>query len=363
MSNRGVSQAEERVSELLHRAVAAGRSPGAVAAWEFGASEAKIVTSGRSAIPGGEALDERSVFDLASLTKPLLTTTLVLLAARHFDLSLDLTLGEWTPSLVSSSWLAQLSVEDLLRHRSGLPAWKPLYAIMRPGESLVRVLDRLGPEYEINSRSLYSCLGFILLGAVIEELFGERLDQVFRKLVLDPLDLGNDLYIHPKSEHLVAGPAWPGPEWKMTRDLGLDPHTLPPGNQPEDGNARFLGGVAGNSGLFGTARGVLRLASEYLPGGGQLLRAEEVEIVTRRSRNDSTADRRLGWQGAAEAGSSAGPALSFSAFGHTGFSGTSVWVDSTIPCVIALLTNRNHPAFRAVNLHPLRRRYHQILGS
>jgi CubicO group peptidase (beta-lactamase class C family) len=126
----------------------------------------------------------------------------------------------------------------------------------------------------------------------------------------------------------------------------------------DDGNARGLGGVAGNAGLFGTAAAVARLASEYLPGGGELLTAEEAALATRSHTRGLGQERGLGWQLAATPGCSAGPALPPEAFGHTGFAGTSVWVDPGARTAFVLLANRLHPGGRTPDLHPLRRRFH-----
>lgn len=355
------SSISEKVSKLLEKAIAAGFFPGAVAAWQFGSEDPEIVPAGRTSIPGGAEMEKGSVFDLASLTKALVTTTLMLCAARRYSFSLDASVGEYLGEL-SGSWVGGVTLRQLLCHCSGFPAWKPLYALTKPGESPITTLSRIQAEYEPGRRSVYSCLGFILAGLVIERIGGARLDDLFTRWVILPLGLEDELSFHPKEDLLVAAGAWPGIEAQMTRELGLDFRRLPPGNCPEDGNARFLGGVAGNAGLFGTARGVLRLASEYLPGRGSLLHPEDVGTAIAPCREGSeVADRRLGWQGAAAPGCSAGRGVSRAAFGHSGFTGTSVWADPEKRLVIVLLSHRNHPAFRGVDLHPLRRCFHQLV--
>ena len=151
----------------------------------------------------------------------------------------------------------------------------------------------------------------------------------------------------------------------MTTDLGYDPRWIPPlapGN-PDDGNARFLGGVAGNAGLFGTARGVAILASEFLPGGGALLSADEAAAATSLRTTGLEEARSWGWQLASTSGCSAGEALSEGSFGHTGFTGVSVWCDPVTRGVFVLLTNRNHPSQRGNDLHPLRRRFHALAAE
>jgi CubicO group peptidase (beta-lactamase class C family) len=128
----------------------------------------------------------------------------------------------------------------------------------------------------------------------------------------------------------------------------------------DDGNARGLGGAAGNAGLLGCAAGVAQLAAEYLPGGGELITGEEAALTARCFTTGLEQARGIGWQLAATPGCSAGPGLSERAFGHTGFSGTSVWVDPETGTVYVLLGNRLHPGGRTPDLAPLRRGFNRL---
>ncbi|MEJ2582945.1 MAG: serine hydrolase, partial [Acidobacteriota bacterium] len=161
------------------------------------------------------------------------------------------------------------------------------------------------------------------------------------------------------------GAAHPTTEKRLITEQGWDPTLVPAWSlgQPDDGNARFLGGVAGNAGLFGTARGVRRLAAEYLPGGGSLLTADEARQATRLHTKGLAQGRGWGWQLGSTKGASSGPALSKEAFGHNGFTGVSVWSEPRNGGVFVLLTNRNHPSQRENDLHPLRRRFHSLAAS
>jgi CubicO group peptidase (beta-lactamase class C family) len=148
----------------------------------------------------------------------------------------------------------------------------------------------------------------------------------------------------------------------MCVEAGFDPDFVPAyeAGFPDDGNSRFLGGVAGNAGLFGTAAGVLALTAEYLPGSGRLLTKSEVAEATSNHTEGKEQARGLGWQLAASPGCSAGPGLPPKAFGHTGFTGVSTWFDPLRREGWVLLTNRLHPGGRASDLHPLRRRFHSL---
>jgi CubicO group peptidase (beta-lactamase class C family) len=211
----------------------------------------------------------------------------------------------------------------------------------------------------------YSCVGYCLLGWILERVFGCRLDQAFRDQVLRPLDLEAELgYTVDPTRLSLAGTALEaGAERELCATMGFDPDTVPPvvAGLPEDGNARFFGGVSGNAGLFGTLRGVYRMACQFLQGSSELLTDEEIALARTELAAGPEQVRGLGWQLATSAGCSAGAALSRVAFGHTGHTGTSIWIDPTAGgAVLVLLGNRNHPGFRNVELHPVRRRFHAV---
>jgi CubicO group peptidase (beta-lactamase class C family) len=356
------------VARLLERAVAAGCAPSAVAAWGRAGTEPRFECVGRALIgAGGRHADPHTRYDLASLTKPLVTTTLFLLAARQGRVTLDMTVGEALDLDASSPPLARATLAELLSHTAGLPAWKPLYAIAGdPSEVADRVL-RIELETAPGQRVVYTCLGFILLGIILERILEVPLDAAFQRLVAAPVGLADEIGFNPVPDdpNLAGGATTADPEPDMCSELGLPADRVPPvgPGRVNDGNARFLGGVAGNSGLFGTAAGVLRLACEYLAGQGRLLEAAEIHRATSIAAQRDGLVRGLGWQIATSRGCSAGAALGPRAFGHTGFTGTSLWVDPDSEAVYVLLTNRHHPGYHDVDLHPLRRRFHELAAQ
>lgn len=349
------------VSQLLHAAMSAGYASGFVATW--GPPHRPFaVACGRRGLGAGP-VDQGVWFDLASLTKPLVVTTLALLARRQ-GLSLEDPLRRYLPELHHCPW-GSVTVSQCLTHTAGFPPWEPLYA----GGSLSRegYLEALGSvptAYPPGTSLAYSCLGFIAVGMVLERIGKASLDSLFRREVLEPLGLGSELGFRPALSTPVAfGEKRFFVEERLCRQRGIS--SQPPPHLSDvwscdDGNARGLGGVAGNAGLFGTARGVLGLAAEYFPGGGQLLRGEEAALAVQNWTSGHSQARGLGWLLAITEGSAAGPALSPSAFGHTGFTGTSVWVDPERGAIFVLLGNRLHPGGRAPDFHPLRRRFHTL---
>ena len=353
------------VRGLLERGLTAGLAPAMVARWGRTGDRPSREEVGVSALrPAVAAVSERTWFDLASLTKPLVTTTLSMLAFRGASFGLTTAVGEVLDE-VRDTAVGSLQIRQLLTPTSGLPAWLPLYWFADGRrENLPRRLGDIELEAAPGSRVVYSCVGFVILGMILERVSGTRLDHLFEREVLDALGLGVELGFRPDpGAHSVAGGASVASvERRLVRELGLSPSSIPsmvPG-LPDDGNARFLDGVAGNAGLFGTSEGVSKLAAEYLPGGGQLLTAEEAVTATSSLTNGLEEQRGLGWQMASTAGSSAGTGLSPHSFGHTGFTGVSVWVDPSSRGIFVLLTNRNHPEQRETDLNPLRRRFHVL---
>ena len=354
----------QTVRILLERAIRAGLAPGMVAGWQEATDpQPETVAVGRARVsPFSTTVSPNTWFDLASLTKPLVVGTLSLLAMRDRWFEPDTTAADVLPE-IGAFPTGGLSVRQLLTHSSGLPAWEPIYALT--GGNSDRLLDTLGGLKidEPGSQVVYSCPGFILLGAMLERLADTGLDDLFVERVLKPLGLEAELSFRPATvDQLAAGAHAPGAERLILHERGLDP-SLIPANQlghPDDGNSRFLGGVAGNAGLFGTIAGVLTLARIYF-GVGEFLTSDEIELATADHTQGLEQARGFGWQLASSPGCSAGATIDPSAFGHTGFTGTSLWMDPTRGLAMALLTNRVHPDHRPTDLHPLRRRFHHLV--
>jgi CubicO group peptidase (beta-lactamase class C family) len=353
------------IRTLLERAVGSGVAPGMVARWgRAGAEPRSVVVGSARLMPIREPASNQTWFDLASLTKPLVTTTLILIAFREGRLKISTRVGEVLIEARGTD-VGDLDIGQLLTHTSGLPAWWPLYCLSEGDPD--RLAERLGSIRLIEPpkrRVVYSCVGFVILGLMLERIFGSPLASIFRDRVTGKLGIEDDLgFCQDSVTHsLSGGAASPVVEERLVAELGLDRQWIPPmaPGLPDDGNARFLGGAAGNAGLFGTATGVLRLAKEFLGRGGTLLDREEVQIATTLQTRGLDQARGLGWQLASSPDCSAGPSLLPEAFGHTGFTGVSVWIDPEIEAVFVLLTNRNHPGQRENDLHPLRRRFHAL---
>jgi CubicO group peptidase (beta-lactamase class C family) len=354
----------DQVAALLGRAGHAGLAVGRVGLAVRGGGHGRCWCSGVTEL-GGAPVGADLQYDLASLTKPLATATLLLMARRD-GLDLEAPISEILSELLGSPW-QDVTLLQCATHTAGFPAWAPLYALgPATREGYLESLRRIRPEAPPGVRVEYSCLGFIVIAIALERGGGADVPALFREMVAEPLGIADEMgFTLRVGAPVAAGETSWFVETRLLGDrrlIGVPPPTVDGVVPCDDGNARALGGSAGNAGLFGSAAAVVRLASEYLPGGGDVLTAEEAELGTRCWTQGLQQARGLGWQLAASPGCSAGSALSQRAFGHTGFTGTSVWVDPEDARVFVLLTNRLHPGGRTCDLHPLRRRFHELAG-
>jgi CubicO group peptidase (beta-lactamase class C family) len=358
----GRSRAGDAVTELLSAAIHGGLAWGWVAVAAHGGGGGKAWCCGTCGLEGDD-VHPGLLFDLASLTKPLATATLLVLLHRE-GLALDEPLAGLLPELSGTAW-GPVTLWQCAAHCAGFPAWEPLYAMgERSREGYLEALARLRPLAPPGVRVVYSCLGFIALALALERAGDGDLASLFDARVSEPLGLAGEIgFAPPVSPDIVPGQRRPFVEERLLRERGIEgapPPGLPGLAACDDGNARALGGVAGNAGLFGSAAAVAQLAAEFLPGGGELLTGEEAALATRCWTGTGEQARGLGWQLAATQGCSAGPALPPAAFGHTGFTGVSVWGDPESRRILVLLGNRLHPGGRTPDLHPLRRRFHRL---
>lgn len=269
-----------------------------------------------------------TLFDLASLTKVLATTPCWMKMLENHPQAMDSALFTWIPQIPQDK--REVTPRLLLAHSSGLPAWRPYYLFNKGSGQYRFVLDCIINEkldYPLGAGSIYSDLGFIILAHILERQTGKRLDEVCKELIYGPLDVSQKLLFNP-SERCV--------EVAETR-LGDIPKTV------NDLNARALGGISGHAGLFGTARGVARLTLEMLtslkkPNG--FFDQEIMKLFVTPCLYVHESSRALGFDTKSEEGSSCGYLFSKSSFGHTGFTGTSLWVDPDRELVTVFLTNR-----------------------
>ncbi|MGQ9632392.1 MAG: serine hydrolase domain-containing protein [bacterium] len=309
--------------------------PGAVAAVGDSRGVFALRAVGRrSWEPREEEMAEDTLFDLASLAKPIATSTAVMQLVEAGELRLDDPAARFLPDFARAG-KGGVTIRQLLSHTSGLPAWEPLYERASNREEMKRALMDMELEYPPGTKVVYSCLGFIALGYLLEEVSQMGLDEYTERYIFRPLGMGETMFNPPKSLRDRAAP---------TELCALRGRILR--GEVHDENAFRNGGASGNAGLFSTAGDLVRFCQFYLRRlkgiGGKVLSPETARLAVR-CQTEGLNDRGgLGWLLHSETASSAGDRLSRNSFGHTGFTGTSLWIDPENDLFSILLTNRIH---------------------
>lgn len=279
--------------------------------------------------PGSASTDERTLFDLASLTKVIATTTSWMVLAAEKPEVLDTPLERWFRSCPHDKKL--ITPRQLLAHCSGLPAWRPYYLFSRPAHDRERFTANqiLSEALQFNpgEGNLYSDLGFMLLGFIIHEQTGQSLDVFAQERVFEPLGVSDQLLFLPKHEDTRIA---------LTR-LEDSPGLV------NDLNTRAMGGVAGHAGLFGTAEAVGSVAADILRslhGRSSVFDNTVTRVFCTKADPAHSGTRALGFDTPSSEGSSSGRFFSVASVGHTGFTGTSLWIDPDQDVIVVLLTNR-----------------------
>lgn len=324
LSATGLMRAEEAVWEEINR----GSFPGASLAV---GREGHVVLEeglGRTGYGEGEVDPDRTVYDLASLSKVVGTTTAVMLLVQQGKMSLDDPVQAYLPEFMGSM-KDRVTIRHLLTHTSGLPAGADV-AGSSPQEGLLRLM-RINLEHSPGMRVEYSDVGFVILFAAAERAAGEPLYRLLDREVFEPLGMTSTTYVMGEGCLRCAG---------TSRDLGLAYR-----GRVHDPISRRLGGIAGNAGLFSTAHDMARfaamMANQGALGDVRIFRPATVRMFTQRQPGSGT--RALGWDTPGAPGTgAAGSRVSDRSFGHTGFTGTSIWIDAERGTWVVLLANRTY---------------------
>lgn len=374
MSPEGI----QNIRAVVERAIAEGVTPGASVLVVRRGAVVLQEGFGRLTYDGdAPAVTPETIYDLASLTKVVGTTTLVMLLVEEGALDISLPVSAYLPEFLDQApsgeeriRRAGVTVTDLLAHCSGLPAWIQFYLEFDPearglplDEARRRVFDRImgaASDYEPRTDTVYSDNGILLLGEIIERVSGKPLDVLARERIFDPLGMATTRYRPPAEWRDRIAPTEDNP-WRGRVVRG----------QVHDENTVVLGGVAAHAGLFSTT-GDLGVFLQMLLNGGsmngrRLLRADTIARFTRRVNLAPGSSRALGWdtpsRSASGGPSSAGDHFSASSFGHTGFTGTSIWVDPERELFAVLLTNRVYPTRENEGIFRLRPAFHDAVGG
>jgi len=308
-----------------------------------------------------------TIYDLASLTKPLVTG---LLCARHTEtgeLGLDSAMADYLPDFCGTD-KSTITIRQLLTHTSGLPAWRPLYLLAEDRDKVLAAIAAESLQAKPGDRVSYSDLGFILLGFILQRLSGSNLSVLAAREIFAPLGLTGTFFEPEQATRTGIAACETGNSYERDmceRDFPSKPYgnwrTKTVWGEVHDGNAYFLGGIAGHAGLFSNARDTLTIANQFIAGQTRLLKRETCDLFRQNMSEGLNEARSFAWQLAATGDSTAGPSLPPDAFGHTGFTGTSCWIDAEAQRVFILLTNRTHArALPFANINSVRRTFHTM---
>jgi serine-type D-Ala-D-Ala carboxypeptidase len=335
------------VTNFLDSAVSAGAAPGAVLAILHG-NERFIHGSGQLGADQPGTPGATTIYDLASITKVVGLTTAIMLAVDEKKLALDDAVQRYLPSF-AGPMKDRVTVRMLLTHTSGLPAWRPLFRETSTRAEAFALVDTTALDFSPGTTEVYSDLGAIVLTQLVETIYRERLDSLLQQRLFGPLGMTSTGYLPDSTERERIAPTELDP-WRG-RVLRGEVH---------DENAAVMGGVSGHAGLFSSGSDMLTFADWILAQwegrtAPLTVRASTLHEFTRRSNLEPGSTRALGWD-TPSPGGSAGSRLSPRSFGHTGFTGTSLWIDPERRLAIILLSNRvnptrNNPRWATVRAH------------
>lgn len=329
-----------------------GRTAGiySAAAWSVGTAGGETsggIVGTRSW--GGAPVTRTDLFDLASVTKPLVGVTVMALVERG-ALALDSTVGELLPSFRAHR-TGDLTLCDLMLHTSGLPGRVPMFRTYPTREAMIDGLRALSPRTQPGAHVQYSSPGLMLVGMMAEAASGVSLDSLVAELIVRPAGLTSTLF-NPAPNDRARAVATEECPWRETVVCG----------EVHDENAVVLGGVAGHAGLFATLDDVATLGAALVRNLTESVVVHPITLAAMaENRTPGMAEGRgLTWQTAETPGSPAGDLVSRRTFGHTGFTGTSLYVDPEHQRYYVLLTNRVHRSREGTGIQRIRRAFHNM---
>jgi serine-type D-Ala-D-Ala carboxypeptidase len=311
-----------------------------------------------------ESLSSATIFDLASLTKPIATTTMAAILYERGQLELDAPVIGILPEFRSATdpRRDEVTFHTLLSHSSGLPAYEKLFLKARSRDELLQAALTVPLTAEPGTRAEYSDIGFILLGLALERLSGEPLDVFCQREIFGPVAMSNTNFNPPEG---IRPRIPPTADERVEAITGQQTSRSTFRNriiqgEVQDENASVLGGVAGHAGLFSTAHDLAIFASTMLNGGTPILRPETVALFTRRQSAPAGTSRALGWD-TPSTPSQSGKYFGPTSYGHLGYTGTSLWIDPDRQLSITLLTNRTWPDCSNQVIKQVRPKFHDAV--
>jgi serine-type D-Ala-D-Ala carboxypeptidase len=297
------------------------------------------------------AVSTDTIFDLASVSKVVATTTMAMILYARGLVDLEAPVVVTLPEFRGSDTRrAEVTVRHLLAHSSGLPAYEKLFLRTKSKDELLREAFAVPLKNDPGTHAEYSDVGFILLGVALEQIAGESLDRFCQQEIFGPLGMTHTTYNPPAS-------------WKSQIPPTADDQTFRKRiiqGEVYDENASVMGGIAAHAGVFSTASDVAVFANAMLNRGAPIVRPETVKLFTRREASPAGTSRALGWD-TPSAPSQSGRYFSKSSFGHLGYTGTSLWIDPERKISVTLLTNRTWPDSSNKAITEVRPKFHDAV--
>ncbi|HEX4784741.1 MAG TPA: serine hydrolase domain-containing protein [Candidatus Sulfotelmatobacter sp.] len=347
--------------DVLHNAIDQRAFPAASIAVTHHGCLVALKAFGRFTFDAGSPQPTPAIlFDLASLTKAVATTSMAMILYERGLLELEAPVIGILPEFAGQSDPRRASVtfRMLLAHSSGLPAYEKLFLRAHTREDLLQATFTTSLSADPGTRAEYSDLGFILLATALERIAGESLDLFCQHEIFGPLAMTHTTFNPPAGARAAIPP---------TADDRTFRHKIIQG-EVQDENAYVLGGVAGHAGLFSTAEDLARFAHVLLQCGAgtparvPILRPETVALFTRRESEPPGTSRALGWD-TPSSPSQSGKYFAHGSYGHLGYTGTSLWIDPSRQLSITLLTNRTWPDCANQAIKQLRPKFHDAISE
>jgi len=341
------------VDRVINKAIEDKSFPGGVVlVWKDGKTNYEKAYGNYTYDPQSERVYPHTLYDLASLTKVVATTTAAMICYDRDLFSLDDKVIKYIPEFVVND-KENITIKNLLLHNSGLPAWKKFYGRELKYNDVINEIYSSELEYKTGEKTVYSDLGIITLGKIIEKVSGKTLDVFCKDEIFIPLKMNGTFYNPDNSLKKLCAPTETDNYWRMKTLQG----------EVHDETSAILNGVAGHAGLFSTADDLAKLMSVLLNKGKInqkiFIQQNTIELFTKRTSKEST--RAIGWDTKSDSGSSAGKYFSKNSFGHTGYTGTSIWADPDRNLFVVFLTNRVYPTRENTKIKKVRPQLHNAV--
>ena len=346
-----------RAFDVLRKAIVAQSFPGVSTAVTYRGKLIALRALGRFTYEADSPeVTTASIFDLASVSKVVATTSMAMILYERGLLDLETPVVAIVPEFAATESgendprRREVTVHMLLSHSSGLPAYEKLFLRARTRSELLAAAFATPLTADPGAKAEYSDLGFIILGIALERIADETLERFCQREVFGPLGMARTEFNPP--------PAWRSSIPPTVDDRSFRKRIIQ--GEVQDENASMLGGVAGHAGLFATAEDVAIFAHAMLSGGRSILRPETLGLFTRRETSPAGTSRALGWD-TPSSPSQSGKYFSANSFGHLGYTGTSLWIDPERQLSVTLLTNRTWPDCSNQAIKEVRPRFHDAV--